>query len=408
MRHRLLVLACLGALGGSGAHAEEALPDSAAQKAQLQAIQGDMAQSQAKRDALRRQAQAQAAALAALQDASVAAARIAQQNEQDLTDLQAKLKLLEADTRAKLAAVQATHAREAALLAALQRVAIEPPAALVFSPGSPLDSVHSGMLLAAIVPRLRAAAADLQQKLAALDASRRATETAAASVAEKQVALMAQQEHLADLMTRKKQLQSATRRAAAAVQRRLLALSTQAVDLEDLIQKLDAERVRRIAAAAAAERRRQDEAKQRAAAPPVETAAVAPGRAHSLLEGSYALVRPAAGQVTKRFGQSDGFITAKGITIATRPGAEVVAPYDGQILFAGPFRGYGQILIIEHPGGYDSLLAGCDHIDGVVGQTVKAGEPVARMRSGAGSPSLYFEWRHKDQPIDPAAWMAIP
>jgi septal ring factor EnvC (AmiA/AmiB activator) len=65
-------------------------------------------------------------------------------------------------------------------------------------------------------------------------------------------------------------------------------------------------------------------------------------------------------------------------------------------------------LIIEHSGGYDSLLAGCDHIDTVVGQWVVAGEPVARMRTGTGNPTLYFEWRRKDQPIDPLSWMAAP
>lgn len=388
--------------------------DTSAQKTQLQAVQGDLAKAQAKAEALRRQEQAVAAEIASLREASVATARIAQQNEVALSMLQAQLKSFQDDTREKLAAVQATHGREARLLAALQRVAIEPPAALAFSPGSPLDSIRSAMLLASIMPQLRAAVADLNAKLGDLDKSRLATEATQAEVGEKQIALTAQQEHLADLLARKRQLESATRRAAAAEQRRLTALSAQAVDLKDLIQKLDAERARRLEQERAETRRREqaEAARQRAEAEaahrPTDVAMAAPQRTRSLLAGKYTLVRPAAGPITRRFGQTDGFVTAKGLTIATRPGAEVVAPYDGTILFAGPFRSYGQILIIEHPGGYDSLLAGCDHIDSVVGQSVKAGEPVGRMRTGGGTPSLYFEWRRKDQPIDPASWLAAP
>ena len=240
------------------------------------------------------------------------------------------------------------------------------------------------------------------------------TEATQAEVSEKQIALTSQLEHLADLLTRKRQLEAATRRAAAIEQRRLTALSAQAVDLKDLIQKLDAERARRLQQEREAAHRRElaeaarARAEANAARPTAAVVAPAPERARSLLAGKYTLVRPAAGPITRRFGQTDGFVTAKGLTIATRPGAEVVAPYDGTILFAGPFRSYGQILIIEHPGGYDSLLAGCDHIDSVVGQSVKAGEPVGRMRTGGGTPSLYFEWRRKDQPIDPASWLAAP
>lgn len=384
--------------------------DTTAPKAQLQAVQGDLAKAQAREDALRRQQQAVAAEISALQDASITTARIAQQNEVAVSMLQVQLKSLKDDTQEKLAAVQATHGREAKLLAALQRVAIEPPAALAFSPGSPLDSIRSAMLLSSIMPRLRAAVADLNVKLANLDKSRVETEATQAEVSEKQIALTSQQEHLADLLARKRLLEASTRRAAAVEQRRLMTLSAQAVDLRDLIQKLDAERARRLEQERLEAQRREQEAAARAkaASRAVPAAVPAPERARSLLAGKYTLVRPAAGRVTRRFGQTDGFVTAKGLTIATRPGAEVVAPYDGTILFAGPFRSYGQILIIEHPGGYDSLLAGCDHIDSVVGQSVKAGEPVGRMRTGGGTPSLYFEWRRKDQPIDPASWLAAP
>src|SRR3546814_20553792 len=104
----------------------------------------------------------------------------------------------------------------------------------------------------------------------------------------------------------------------------------------------------------------------------------------------------------------------RGIRIETRSGAQVVAPADGKVMFAGPFRGYGQLLIIAHGGGYHSLLAGFGRIDRSVGQWVLAGEPVGQMSatqagpvqagqakagaSGTGEkPVLYLELRRKGE-----------
>jgi septal ring factor EnvC (AmiA/AmiB activator) len=89
-----------------------------------------------------------------------------------------------------------------------------------------------------------------------------------------------------------------------------------------------------------------------------------------------------------------------------RPGGQVIAPFDGRIEFAGPFRGYGQILIIEHGDGYHSLLAGLDRIDGEVGQWLVAGEPVGVMPSDGPGPTLYLELRRHEQPINPLPWLA--
>ena len=394
------------------AHADDGGTDTNTEipAARLQAVQRDIVLSRAQAQAQQQRAAEVSTSIATLQDASVAVAKIVQQNEASLSAAQEQVAALQKNSAAKLAAIDATHGREAKLLAALQRVAIEPPAALVFAPGSPLESLRSGMLLGAILPQLRAEALSLDRQLADLDQLRTAMETKQAEAAEKQVALIAQQQHLAQLMAHERVLEAAARREAGVVQRRLDTLSSQASDLKDLIRRLDAERQRRQEAEQAEQRRNA----ARAAAERTDTNALSQAslglvrHAHVFVAGKTALLWPAAGKLVTRFGQTDGFVTAKGLTIATRPGAEVVAPFDGQVLFAGPFRGYGQILIIEHPGGYDSLLAGCDHIDSVVGQSVVAGEPVARMRTGAGNPSLYFEWRHKDQPVDPSAWLAAP
>ncbi len=103
--------------------------------------------------------------------------------------------------------------------------------------------------------------------------------------------------------------------------------------------------------------------------------------------------------------------------LETRAGAQIVAPFDGRIAFEGPFRSYGQILIIEHGGGYHTVLAGLDRVDAVVGQWLLAGEPVGSMApvgapqgsgdlSAAGRPKLYLELRRNGQPVDPVPWFS--
>ena len=121
------------------------------------------------------------------------------------------------------------------------------------------------------------------------------------------------------------------------------------------------------------------------------------------------LTMPARGDVVAKYGQSEaaGGLLSKGITIATRSSAQVVAAYDGRVVYAGEFRGYGQILIIEHGGRYHTLLAGLQRIDAVAGQWVLAGEPVGVMGGEAGgNPELYLELRRTGQPINPLPWLA--
>jgi septal ring factor EnvC (AmiA/AmiB activator) len=113
------------------------------------------------------------------------------------------------------------------------------------------------------------------------------------------------------------------------------------------------------------------------------------------------MVLPAGGGIVTRYGEQDRYgVTSRGLTLKGRAGGDVVAPLDGEVMFAGPFKGYGLILILEHPGGYHSLLAGLGRVDGQVGQRVLAGEPVGVMASGA-APTLYFELRRAGQPINP-------
>jgi murein hydrolase activator len=116
---------------------------------------------------------------------------------------------------------------------------------------------------------------------------------------------------------------------------------------------------------------------------------------------------PARGKVIEQYGQTnDVGHVMKGITIQTRRDAQVIAPYDGQVAFSGPFRGYGLLLIIEHSEGYHTLLAGMARIDVAVGQRLLAGEPVGVMGQDDTKPALYVELRRNGQPVNPLPWLS--
>jgi septal ring factor EnvC (AmiA/AmiB activator) len=125
---------------------------------------------------------------------------------------------------------------------------------------------------------------------------------------------------------------------------------------------------------------------------------------------------PAQGKRLKRFGEADGVGgSLKGISLQTRGEARIIAPTDGWVVYAGNFRSYGNLLIINAGGGYHVLLAGMGRIDVSLGQFVLAGEPVAVMgaalQAGQGNndnsrPVLYVEFRKDGRPIDPGPWWA--
>ncbi len=121
-----------------------------------------------------------------------------------------------------------------------------------------------------------------------------------------------------------------------------------------------------------------------------------------------ALLPPVRGRIVGAFGQpDDAGQPNRGIAFETAEQAQVVAPFAGQVMFAGPFRSYGLVLIIDHGEGYHSVLLGLARIDATVGQGVAAGEPVGVAdATGNGRPGIYLELRRAGQPIDPAGWLA--
>ena len=192
-------------------------------------------------------------------------------------------------------------------------------------------------------------------------------------------------------------------------QKRIAALGQKAKNLKQLLAEVAAERERaeaertKQAAAEEAERKRQEELRRK----PRMVFAEAKGK----------LEYPAQGQIMRRFGDKDALGgSTQGLMIATRQGAQVTTPVDGKVEFAGPFRSYGQLLIVNPGGGYRVLMAGLDKVTAATGEFLRAGEPVGVMGNGPasvtlfgdvvldGRPVLYIEFRNSTEAIDSDPW----
>jgi septal ring factor EnvC (AmiA/AmiB activator) len=400
---------------------------------QLKSVQQQLEESRQKQAQYAEQAQALAHEIETLRADSITAAQAAQQHEAVLTELENRLGALAAEEARKSSDLERHRAQQKQLLMALARLARNPPEGLALAPGDPVDAMRSAILMGAAVPPLEAAARRLGREIEALAALRRETQAAEARHRAERLDLDKEQTRLQALIARKAVLQQEAQQGAAESGQRQLQLAAQASDLQQLIERLDAERKARDAELQRrrAEQQRQAEAERRAAerlmqqqqqkpAPEAhgESVVVAappppppdpgkPAHLRPFAQARGAMLVPASGPIVRRFGENDELgVAAKGLTFETRDGAQVVAPYDGRILFAGPFRGYGQILIIEHGDGYHSLLAGLERVEGTVGQWVVAGEPVGTMPRGEQKPHLYLELRHDGQPINPLPWLA--
>ncbi|MCA0047813.1 murein hydrolase activator EnvC [Mesorhizobium sp. B283B1A] len=357
---------------------------------------------------------------ASITAALIQSAMTEQKLGQDIEDIGAKLEGLKGQQQKIRASLMARRDVLAEVLGALQRMGLNPPPAILVKPEDALSSVRSAILLGAVVPELRqqtdSLLADLKEQTrvtASIEAERaRLTEAVGEQAAEKK--------RLGMLLEAKQKLEADTKAQMAAEQQKSEALAARASSLKDLIASLEAqaEKTRKAADAAKAATPGADQTggDKTASLPVPEANQLTATAPFSALQGQIAL--PVTGRIKRRFGADDGSgALMLGDMLATQSGAIVTAPADGNVLYAGPFRSYGQLLILNAGDGYHVVLAGMSRISVVTGQSVLAGEPVGAMgearvastsvsKNGNATPELYVEFRKDGKPVDPAPWWA--
>ncbi|WP_334369071.1 murein hydrolase activator EnvC family protein [Bradyrhizobium sp. AZCC 1578] len=337
--------------------------------------------------------------------------------ETRIGETEGRLRPLDNREQQARASLDSRRAEIIEVLAALQRAGRRTPPALLVRPEDALQSLRTAMLLGAVVPELRGRAEKLAADLGELVTLRKNIATERDILARDRDRLKDDSIRLAALVEERQRKQSAIEKDMEAEGARAINLSRQVDSLQGLIGKMEQDLKSAAKAAATA-------SLQGAPAAPggkpnlgalKDPARLSPAIAFASAKGLFAF--PVNGRKIRNFGGSDGAGgVEKGISLATRAGAQVTTPCDGWVVYAGPFRSYGQLLILNAGGGYHVLIAGMERISVNIGQFVLTGEPVATMgttsqvasilATTASQPVLYVEFRKDGTPIDSGPWWA--
>lgn len=324
-----------------------------------------------------------------------------QKNQKKLGELEAKLAELQTQKSDMLAKLTADRGSLASLIVALERIRRLPPDTLIARPGAPLDTANAATILGAILPELEKRAKDLKNQLAALQLVEDDLNKNREDLSKTTEKLRDDQKEMDALLDSRQKTYSKTRQEEKSQAATVAAISKEAQNFRELIEKID--------------RQNREARRKKMKLPPRNKKEVTPD--DDVDERALAASLPALGSaqppisgiIKTRYGEKDEIgATCQGIKFESRGGAVVVAPMGGIVRYAGPFKTYGSIILLEHKNKYHSLIAGLGKIDTFVGQSVDAGEPIGRLSSSANGekPRLYYELRFEGQPINPARKLA--
>src|SRR3954465_1722088 len=295
-----------------------------------------------------------------------------------IDEAEVRLRSLNGREQAMRSSLDLRRADIVEVLAALQRAGRRTPPALLVRPEDALQSLRTAMLLGSVVPELRGRAEKLSGELAELVTLRQTIATERNRLAGDRDKLREDQTRLAALVEQRQRQQYSIEKDMEAEGARAIALSKQVDGLQGLIAKMEQD-VKSAAKAAASASLQGAPASCNGKVNPgalKDAARLSPAIAFASAKGLLGM--PVNGVKIRDFGGSDGAGgIEKGISLASRPGAQVTTPCDGWVVYAGPFRTYGQLLILNAGGGYHVLIAGMERISVNIGQFVLTGEPVA-------------------------------
>lgn len=345
---------------------------------ELAKLQEDLNIKRQKDAELKKQLDTTESELSELRAKLVSAAREQENSEDILLNYHQKLETLqraEAQQQADLDQ-QRKHMEE--VLVALLRMARTPAELMIIRPEKPVDNIRSAILLREALPQYALEAQRLSSQIDKLQITRADILDKEAALKDAQKTFASKQDELNKLLNQRQAWLKATESQRGDLQAQIAELTKEAQNVQDLVQK-------------------------------VTSSGIIPVPQKLKKAGRIAFTAPAKGKILYGFGDADDVGSAsRGVTMRVRGGEMIVAPADGQVVFAGPFKGYGNILIIRHGDDYHSFLAGFGRLDSAVGQVVNAGEPLGRSSMEQGNNAqLYFELRYKGAPINPAQFIKV-
>lgn len=402
-------------------------PDLSLKRLELRGVEDTIGESRERAKKLEAEVAAHAAVRENLNKTLLDATSRLQETEEHAAQIEERLTALAGDEKKIVDSLESRRELISEVLMVLQRMGRRPPPALLARPQDILDAVRASLALGDVVPQMRAEARALQSDLAELVHLRESARHERDRLAQEKAALAEQRATLEKLISMRQEALAAAQSALQAESERAARLARQATSLKELLARMEAEsEAARMAAEnarkadearAAAQAKLSEEQRRKALAAPFKDAArLAPAVSFADLKGK--LNFPVSGSVLKRYGAPDGFGgKEKAYFLGARENGVVVAPCDGWIAFSGPYRTYGQLLIINAGDGYYVVLAGMSRVNVNVGQFVLAGEPVASMGDGtaqtaatiaigAKQPILYVEFRKDGTSIDSSPWWA--
>ena len=312
-------------------------------------------------------------------------AKSIQANENTLQSLEDRITDLESEQSSIQTNLNNDRRSIARLILALERIRRVPPEALIAKPGAPLKTAQSAMLMEDIIPALNKQAEALKINLLNLETVTQDLKTKKDKALKASETLNTEHSKLSKLTKKREKLYASTHKDLKEQEKSVQRISAQAKNLQDLVKKLENNQRRE---------RTRNQVRKAVLTPSYDTIPT-PGQAQL----------PVSGVIRTSYNEKDSFgAPSKGLSIEGRGGALVVAPMGGIIRFAGHFKNYGNMVIIEHKKGYHSLIAGLEKIDTVVGHTISVGEPLGLLHyaTNGQKPALYYELRLHGKAINPA------
>jgi septal ring factor EnvC (AmiA/AmiB activator) len=345
------------------------------------ALQQQMQRAKPGVETARQKSESLAAQAARLQHQLVATAAQVQSLEQQKSKLDGDIVALAAREKTMSQKFDHDRVRVSHLIAVLERLQSDLPPALALEPADALRSARGAMLLGAALPKIYQAAAEVSRQLKALKQTRTRLLSRRTQSLRNAAQLSAAEAHLDKLLAARQREASGAGAVYQAMQVKFDAIASQATDFKTLLDRVSTLRA--------------------AAGPQGMVVVSGAGRLLQNVPRPGSLASPVIGSVVADPEQG----RMAGLSFLAASGASVVAPADSHVLFAGPYRKTGQVLILQMAGGYDIVLAGLDRVDVRSGDQLLAGEPLGRMPRGKSGAKLYFELRQNGKSVNPAAWL---